>query len=67
MAAAVIALVLTSEITATKGVTIVGLTDLPSRMACQASQLLWYQSCHPQRCGWGDYKVDVADEVVRVP
>jgi len=47
--------------------TIVGLTDLPSRMACQASQLYGTNLCHllNDMGGANDYKVDVEDEVVR--
>lgn len=50
-----------------KGVTIVGLTDLPSRMAYQASQLYGTNLCHllNDMGGANDYKVDLADEVVR--
>ncbi len=50
-----------------KGVTIVGLTDLPSRMAYQASQLYGTNLCHllNDMGGANDYKVDLTDEVVR--
>lgn len=50
-----------------KGVTIVGLTDLPSRMAHQASQLYGTNLCHllTDMGGAKDYKVDLEDEVVR--
>lgn len=50
-----------------QGVTIVGLTDLPSRMAYQASQLYGTNLCHllNDMGGANDYKVDLADEVVR--
>jgi NAD(P) transhydrogenase subunit alpha len=55
------------EIYTYQGVTIVGLTDLPSRMACQASQLYGTNLCHllNDMGGANDYKVDVEDEVVR--
>jgi NAD(P) transhydrogenase subunit alpha len=50
-----------------KGVTIVGLTDLPSRMASQSSQLygtnLWHML--KDMGGAEDYKIDFEDEVVR--
>ncbi len=50
-----------------QGVTIVGLTDLPSRMAPQASQLYGTNLCHllDDMGGATDYKVDLANEVVR--
>ncbi|MBW4636428.1 MAG: Re/Si-specific NAD(P)(+) transhydrogenase subunit alpha [Iphinoe sp. HA4291-MV1] len=50
-----------------KGVTIVGLTDLPSRMAQQASQLYGTNLYHllNDMGGAHDYKVDLEDEVVR--
>ncbi|MBW4522080.1 MAG: Re/Si-specific NAD(P)(+) transhydrogenase subunit alpha [Scytolyngbya sp. HA4215-MV1] len=50
-----------------KGVTIIGLTDLPSRMAAQASQLYGKNLCHllDDMGGAGDYKVDLEDEVIR--
>jgi NAD(P) transhydrogenase subunit alpha len=50
-----------------KGVTIVGLTDLPSRMAYQASQLYGTNLCHllKDMGGANEYKVDLEDEVVR--
>lgn len=50
-----------------KGVTIVGLTDLPSRMAQQASQLYGTNLCHllDYMGGANGYKVEVEDEVVR--
>lgn len=50
-----------------QGVTIVGLTDLPSRMAPQASQLYGTNLCHllDDMGGAKDYKVDLANEVVR--
>ncbi|MFB2768625.1 Re/Si-specific NAD(P)(+) transhydrogenase subunit alpha [Pelatocladus sp. BLCC-F211] len=50
-----------------KGVTIVGLTDLPSRMAQQASQLYGTNLYHLlKEMGGGDrFKIDLADEVIR--
>lgn len=50
-----------------KGVTIVGLTDLPSRMAQQASQLYGTNLCHllDHMGGANGYKVEFEDEVVR--
>lgn len=55
------------EIYSYQGVTIVGLTDLPSRMACQASQLYGTNLCHllNDMGGANDYKVDLENEVVR--
>jgi H+-translocating NAD(P) transhydrogenase subunit alpha len=49
------------------GVTIVGLTDLPSRMANQASQLYGKNLCHLlDDMGRNDnYRVDLDDEVIR--
>lgn len=49
------------------GVTIVGLTDLPSRMANQSSQLYGNNLCHllKDMGGAEDYKIDFEDEVVR--
>ncbi|HIK14907.1 MAG TPA: Re/Si-specific NAD(P)(+) transhydrogenase subunit alpha [Leptolyngbyaceae cyanobacterium M33_DOE_097] len=49
------------------GVTIIGFTDLPSRMASQSSQLYGRNLCHllDDMGGGEDYKVDVEDEVVR--
>lgn len=49
------------------GVTIVGLTDLPSRMATQASQLYGTNLCHllTDMGGAEKYVVDYNDEVVR--
>lgn len=48
-------------------VTILGLTDLPSRMAHQASQLYGTNLCHllDELGGNQDYKIDVENEVVR--
>ncbi|MBE9115098.1 Re/Si-specific NAD(P)(+) transhydrogenase subunit alpha [Lusitaniella coriacea LEGE 07157] len=55
------------EIYRYKGVTIVGLTDLPSRMAAQSSQLYGTNLCHllNDMGGAQEYKVDLEDEVVR--
>lgn len=49
------------------GVTIIGLTDLPSRMANQASQLYGKNLCYllEDMGGAEGYKVDVDDEVIR--
>jgi H+-translocating NAD(P) transhydrogenase subunit alpha len=49
------------------GVTIIGFTDLPSRMAAQASQLYGKNLCHLlDEMGRNDnYHVDLNDEVVR--
>lgn len=56
-----------NEIYRYKGVTIIGLTDLPSRMANQASQLYGNNLWHllKDMGGAEDYKVDFEDEVVR--
>ncbi|MEE3718821.1 Re/Si-specific NAD(P)(+) transhydrogenase subunit alpha [Tumidithrix elongata RA019] len=50
-----------------KGVTIVGLTDLASRMAAQSSQLYGTNLCHllDDMGGAGKYKIDLDNEVVR--
>ncbi len=50
-----------------KGVTIIGLTDLPSRMAAQSSQLYGTNLWHllKDMGGAEDYKVDYEDQVVR--
>jgi NAD(P) transhydrogenase subunit alpha len=50
-----------------KGVTIIGLTDLPSRMASQSSQLYGTNLWHllKDMGGSDDYKIDYEDEVVR--
>ncbi|KOP27699.1 NAD(P) transhydrogenase subunit alpha [Hapalosiphon sp. MRB220] len=55
------------EIYSYKGVTIVGLTDLPSRMAQQASQLYGTNLYHLlKEMGGGDrFKIDLEDEVIR--
>jgi NAD(P) transhydrogenase subunit alpha len=49
------------------GVTIIGLTDLPSRMANQASQLYGKNLCYllEDMGGGTAYKVDLEDEVIR--
>ncbi|NJK29242.1 MAG: Re/Si-specific NAD(P)(+) transhydrogenase subunit alpha [Acaryochloris sp. RU_4_1] len=56
-----------NEIHQYHGVTIVGLTDLPSRMANQSSQLYGNNLCHllKDMGGAEDYKIDFEDEVVR--
>ncbi len=50
-----------------KGVTIIGYTDLPSRMATQSSQLYGTNLCHllSDMGGSEKYHVDLEDEVVR--
>jgi NAD(P) transhydrogenase subunit alpha len=55
------------EIYSHQGVTIIGLTDLPSRMANQASQLYGKNLCHLlEDMGGSDaYQVDWEDEVIR--
>ena len=55
------------EIYSYNGVTIVGVTDLPSRMANQSSQLYGTNLWHllKDMGGSDDYKVDLEDEVVR--
>jgi NAD(P) transhydrogenase subunit alpha len=55
------------EIYRYNGVTIVGVTDLPSRMATQASQLYGTNLCHllTDMGGAEKYAVDYNDEVVR--
>ncbi|MGF1479433.1 MAG: Re/Si-specific NAD(P)(+) transhydrogenase subunit alpha [Cyanophyceae cyanobacterium] len=55
------------EICSYRGVTIVGLTDLPSRMASQSSQLYGTNLWHllKDMGGAQEYKVDLEDEVVR--
>lgn len=49
------------------GVTVLGFTDLPSRMANQASQLYGTNLCHllSDMGGAENYRIDVEDEVVR--
>lgn len=56
-----------NEVSHHKGVTIVGLTDLPSRMANQSSQLYGTNLWHLLKDMGGSegYKVDWEDEVVR--
>ena len=56
-----------NEVYQYKGVTIVGLTDLPSRMATQSSQLYGTNLWHllKDMGGAEDYRVDYDDEVVR--
>ncbi len=56
-----------NEVYCYKGVTIVGLTDLPSRMAQQASQLYGTNLCHllEEMGGASNYKVNLEDEVIR--
>lgn len=56
-----------NEIYDYKGVKIIGLTDLPSRMASQSSQLYGTNLCHllSDMGGSGEYRVDFEDEVVR--
>ncbi|MBE9060234.1 Re/Si-specific NAD(P)(+) transhydrogenase subunit alpha [cf. Phormidesmis sp. LEGE 11477] len=55
------------EVYAHHGVTVVGITDFPSRMASQASQLYGTNLCHllSDMGGSDDYKVDFEDEAVR--
>ncbi|MBM0741929.1 Re/Si-specific NAD(P)(+) transhydrogenase subunit alpha [Phormidium sp. CLA17] len=56
-----------SEVYRYNGVTIIGLTDLPSRMAQQASQLYGTNLCHllDELGGNDNYTVDFENEVVR--
>ena len=56
-----------NEIYNYKGVTVIGLTDLPSRMAAQSSQLYGTNLWHllKDMGGAEDYKVDYEDQVVR--
>ncbi len=56
-----------NEIYKYNGVTIIGLTDLPSRMAAQSSQLYGTNLWHllKDMGGAEDYKVDYEDQVVR--
>ncbi|HEY9698996.1 MAG TPA: Re/Si-specific NAD(P)(+) transhydrogenase subunit alpha [Trichocoleus sp.] len=55
------------EIYVYQGITIVGLTDFPSRMAHQSSQLYGTNLCHllSDMGGSSDFKVDLEDEVIR--
>lgn len=56
-----------NEIYKYNGVTIIGFTDLPSRMAAQSSQLYGTNLWHllKDMGGAEDYKIDFEDEVVR--
>lgn len=56
-----------NEVYRYNGVTIVGLTDLPSRMAQQASQLYGTNLCHllEDMGGANNFKINLEDEVVR--
>ena len=56
-----------NEIYKYDGVTIIGLTDLPSRMAAQSSQLYGTNLWHllKDMGGAEDYKIDYEDQVVR--
>ncbi len=56
-----------NEIYNYKGVTVIGLTDLPSRMAAQSSQLYGTNLWHllKDMGGAEEYKVDYEDQVVR--
>ena len=56
-----------NEVYKYKGVTVIGLTDLPSRMAAQSSQLYGTNLWHllKDMGGAEDYKVDYEDQVVR--
>lgn len=55
------------EISAYQGVTIIGLTDLPSRMASQSSQLYGNNLCHllKEMGGSENYHVNLEDEMIR--
>lgn len=55
------------EIYSYNDVTIVGITDFPSRMASQSSQLYGNNLCHllSDMGGSDDYQIDLEDEVVR--
>ncbi|MEL6602507.1 MAG: Re/Si-specific NAD(P)(+) transhydrogenase subunit alpha [Cyanobacteria bacterium J06614_10] len=55
------------EVHVHNGVTIVGITDFPSRMASQASQLYGTNLCHllSDMGGSDNYKIDFEDEAVR--
>ncbi len=55
------------EVSVHNGVTVVGITDFPSRMASQASQLYGTNLYHllSDMGGSDDYKVDFEDEAVR--
>lgn len=56
-----------NEVYKYKGVTIIGITDLPSRMANQSSQLYGTNLCHLLKDMGGNenYTVNLEDEVVR--
>lgn len=56
-----------NEIYRYKGITIIGLTDLPSRMASQSSQLYGNNLWHllKDMGGAEEYRIDYEDEVVR--
>lgn len=56
-----------NEVYQYNGITIVGLTDLPSRMANQASQLYGTNLCHllSDMGGANSYQVDLEDDVIR--
>ena len=55
------------EVSVHNGVTVVGITDFPSRMASQASQLYGTNLCHllSDMGGSDNYKIDFEDEAVR--
>ncbi len=55
------------SVTTHRGVHVIGYTDLPSRMAEQASQLFGTNLCHllDDMGGAAGFRVDLADEVVR--
>ncbi|NET32176.1 MAG: Re/Si-specific NAD(P)(+) transhydrogenase subunit alpha [Cyanothece sp. SIO1E1] len=56
-----------NEVYKYNGVTVIGLTDLPSRMATQSSQLYGTNLCHllKDMGGSENYQVNLDDEVVR--
>ncbi|HBE17281.1 MAG TPA: Re/Si-specific NAD(P)(+) transhydrogenase subunit alpha [Cyanobacteria bacterium UBA11149] len=56
-----------NEVYKYKGITIIGITDLPSRMANQSSQLYGTNLCHllKDMGGGENYTVNLEDEVVR--
>ena len=60
-------LVVADEVTVRHGVTLIGYTDLPSRMATVASQLYGNNLCHllDDMGGAANFTVDLDDEVVR--
>ena len=55
------------EIYSYQDVTIIGLTDLPSRMASQSSQLYGNNLCHllKEMGGAQDYRINTEDEMIR--